>query len=586
LTGLPPTPEEIAAFVEDSRADAYSHLVDRLLASPAYGERWGRYWLDLARYADSNGADENHGHPNAWRYRDYVIRSFNQDKPYDRFLSEQLAGDLLPTTGSVQADHDPLIATGFLALGPKMLAEQDKGKMLIDVADEQIDVVSKTFMGLTVSCARCHDHKFDPILQEDYFAMAGVFLSAQTMANTNHVSRWGEVPLEGPEADKDVQKSETELAAVKAEITELEGDEETEAIEARLKKLRARVKTMESEGAPVPKTMSVTAREPRDVAVHVRGDHTNPRDTPTPRGLNELLADQLPVPEIDSTSGGRLELAEWLIDPRHPLTARVMINRIWQGHFGFGLVRTPSNFGLRGEPPTHPRLLDWLAHEFIANGWSIKGMHRLILHSDAYRRSSVSNHSSNALVDPENRYLWRQNRRRLEAEPIRDALLYVSSKLDQEKGRPFGPKEKVKGVVPSKEGRYARRTRSIYLPVIRTNGYDLFAAFDGADPSIHHQKRASSVVPSQALFMMNSPIALNAAEDLASEFAAGDPENLDIDERLNELYLRLYGRPAFPEELRLMVDALRSDDAAAPMASDWERVCRTLIAANEFIYIN
>ena len=582
LTGLPPTPEEIDAFVSDSSRDAYVKLVDRLLASPAYGERWGRYWLDLARYADSNGADENHGHPNAWRYRDYVIRAFNQDTPYDQFITEQLAGDLLPKTGDLASDQDQRIATGFLALGPKMLAEQDKGKMLIDVADEQIDVVSKTFMGLTVSCARCHDHKFDPILQEDYFAMAGVFLSTKTMANTNHVSRWVEVTIDSPGNQEIVDEFEAEVARAKEELATLEAEEAVEDGDDRLKQLKARIKKLESEGAPLPKAMSVTEGEVGDVAVHIRGVHTNPRDTTTPRGVNRLLAEHLPSPEIDATRSGRLELAEWLTDPRHPLTARVMVNRLWQGHFGHGLVRTPSNFGLSGEAPSHPELLDWLAREFIASGWSVKHMHRVILSSEAYRRSSVAN-PANAQVDPENRWLWRQNRQRLEAEPIHDTLLFVASRLEQSHPLPFGPEEKVRGVVPAKEGRFARNSRSVYLPVIRTNGYDLFAAFDGADPSMHHQERVNSVVPSQALFMLNSPLALDAAEDLAGRVA--DDTRREVEERLDELTLRLFARPARPQELEILSEALGAD-GAEPSNADWARVCRTLIAANEFIYIN
>jgi len=586
LTGLPPTIEDIAAFVSDTSADAYQKLIDRLLASPAYGERWGRYWLDLARYADSNGADENMAHPNAWRYRDYVIRSFNQDKPYDRFLREQLAGDLLPATGDPTADLDQLIATGFLALGPKMLAEQDKDKMLIDVVDEQIDVVSKTFMGLTMSCARCHDHKFDPVSQQDYFALAGVFSSTKTMANTNHVSRWVETVLELPGNAELIAKHEHQLAEKKSELAVLEADTEAEDRDKRLKELKEQLKKLESGGAPLPKAMTVKDGQPVDLAVHVRGNHLSPVDEPTARGVNGLFVECLSSPTIGSTNSGRLELADWLTDPRHPLTARVMVNRIWQGHFGAGLVRSPSNFGLRGEPPTHPKLLDWLAREFISTGWSVKQMHRTIMLSGAYRRSSQTD-PAQAVADPENLYLARQNRRRLEAEPIRDALLFVSGKLDQSGDRSLGKLETNTEYYRAEKGSFEKLTRAVYLPVVRANGYDMFATFDAADPAVHHQHRATTIVPSQALFMLNSELAFNAARDLAAGIAENSAQKTEA--RLNDLYLRLFGRPARPQEAELLLGELRSDSgagAAVPLPADWERICRVLLAANEFVYVN
>ncbi len=586
LTGLPPTPAEIAGFVDDPGEDAYSRLIDRLLASPAYGERWGRFWLDLARYADTNGADENMAHPNAWRYRDYVIRSFNGDKPYDRFLHEQLAGDLLPATGEPGADADRLIATGFLALGPKMLAEQDKDKMLIDIVDEQIDVVSKTFMGLTVSCARCHDHKFDPILQKDYYALGGVFMSTKTMANTNHVSRWVETVLDLPGNEAIVAAYERELTEKKAEITALESGPEAEKREERLKSLKEELKKFESAGAPVPKAMVVTEGEPVDLAVRIRGNHLTPMNERTPRGVNHLLAGCLPPPTIGTTNSGRLALADWLTDPRHPLTARVMVNRIWHGHFGSGLVKSLSNFGLRGDPPTHPELLDWLAREFINSGWSVKHMHRTIMLSDAYRRGSQADRS-NASIDPDNHQLWRQNRRRLEAEPIRDALLFVSGKLDQSGNHTLGDLEKNQEYYRADDASFQKLTRAVYLPIARANGYEMFSTFDAADPSVHHQVRAATIVPGQALFLLNSELALNAVRDLAASVTAGAADNASA--RLNEMYLRLFGRPPRAEEAGLLLGELESKpgtDDGTPMAADWERLCRVLIAANEFVYIN
>jgi hypothetical protein len=585
LTGLPPTPEEIDNFVSDPSPAAFPKLIDRLLASPAYGERWGRYWLDLARYADSNGADENMAHPNAWRYRDYVIRSFNQDKPYDRFLREQLAGDLLPASGDAAADIDQLIATGFLALGPKMLAEQDKDKMLIDVVDEQIDVVSQTFMGLTISCARCHDHKFDPVSQQDYFALAGVFSSTKTMANTNHVSRWVETVLELPGNDEIIAEHERQLTARKAELAAVEAEEKSEERDKRLKELKEQLKKLESDGAPLPKAMTVKEGQPVDLAVHVRGNHLSPVDTPTARGVNGLFSECLSSPTVGSSNSGRLELAEWLTDPRHPLTARVMVNRIWQGHFGSGLVRSPSNFGLRGEPPTHPQLLDWLAREFISTGWSVKHMHRTIMLSAAYQRSSQAD-PAQTVADPDNIYLARQNRRRLEAEPIRDALLFVSGRLDQSGDRSLGKLETNKEYYRAEQESFEKLTRAVYLPVVRANGYEMFATFDAADPAVHHQQRATTIVPSQALFMLNGELAFNAARDLA----AGITENPagETEARLNDLYLRLFGRPVRPQEAALLLGEFPADneEGANPTIADWERICRVLIAANEFVYVN
>lgn len=580
LTGLPPTPDEIRQFVNDSRHDAYSRLIDRLLALPAYGERWGRYWLDLARYADTNGADENMAHPNAWRYREYVIRSFNDDKPYDRFVQEQLAGDLLPSTGDQAADVDQIIATGFLALGPKMLAEQDKDKMLYDVVDEQIDVVTKTFLGMTVSCARCHDHKFDPIPQEDYYALAGVFRSTRTMANTDHVSRWVETVLELPENDAIEMAHDRALVEMAAEIAYLENYPEAEDRDKRLEALKKERKQMKADGPPFPQTMSVTEGQPFDMPVHIRGNHLTQKEEPTVRGVIGLLDECLPSPTISSKGSGRLELAEWLTDVSNPLPARVMANRVWQGHFGFGLVRSPSNFGLRGEEPSHPELLDWLAVEFVENGWSLKKLHRTIMLSETYRRSSAGN-STNAEFDPDNRHLWRQNRRRLEAEPTRDALLFVSGRLVQTSERALENLQRENSYYRSDEDRFEKRTRAVYLPVVRASGYEMFSTFDAADPSAHHQFRNTTTVPSQALFLLNSDLALAAVHDLAVDVAADAEQSTE--HRLNELYLRVFGRPARAEEIQLLATQFERD---GPASEKWEQICRVLIAANEFIYVN
>jgi len=591
LTGLPPTPEDIRQFIQNPTPEAYAQSIDRLLASPAYGERWGRFWLDLARYADTNGADENMAHPNAWRYRDYVIRSLNQDKPFDQFLREQIAGDLLPSTGDLDADQDQIIATGFLALGPKMLAEQDKEKLLIDVVDEQIDVISQTFLGLTVSCARCHDHKFDPIAQADYFAMAGIFRSTKTLANTDHVSRWVESVIDLPENSSIMAKYQEEQDQIRSDLAAIETDLEAENREKRLKELKDQLKKLETAGPPLPRTMAVTEGEPQDLPVHVRGNHLTPKSDSTARGVIPLFEACLPSPSVAATTSGRLELADWLADPKHPLTARVFVNRVWQRHFGEGLVRSPSNFGLRGDEPTHPELLDWLAGEFIRNGWSMKKLHRTILLSDAYRRSSHPN-SFNASRDPDNLWLWRQNRRRLEAEPIRDALLFVSGQLDLSGSGPLSGLEKNQSYYRSDPASFEKRTRAIYLPVVRAAGYEMFATFDAADPAAHHQQRASTIVPSQALFLLNNELSMQSARALAERIAElFDEHTVD---GLQELYLCLLGRPARVEELELLERALQPaagssttspTSPTSPTTAEWERICRVLLAANEFVYV-
>jgi hypothetical protein len=516
LIGLPPTPDEVLSFVNDPSPDAYDRLIDRLLASPRYGERWGRYWLDLARYADTNGADENMAYPNAWRYRDYVIRSFNQDKPYDQFIREQLAGDLLQETSDFQQSADQIIATGFLVLGPKMLAEQDKEKLLMDVVDEQIDVVSRTFMGISVACARCHDHKFDPIKQADYYALAGVFRSTSTMANTNHVSRWTESVLPHRDNSKRIAQFEAEKSDLESQIDVLKRAAGSEETKKQLEELEKKLKALNKAGPTLPKAMSVMDGEIQDLPIHLRGNHLTPTKTLVRRDGFSALNHVLPMPSIDGQSSGRLVLAEWLCHPEHPLTARVMVNRIWKGHFGKGIVSTPSNFGSRGVLPSHSQLLDWLAQTFIKENWSIKSMHRLIMKSKAYQRSSFLS-TDQVNLDAENRYLWRQNRRRLEVEPMRDALLQVGHQLDVRDGDALTAA--IKGNQSYYRGKdevFKSPVRSVYLPVLRSRVFDMFATFDFPDASAHLEKRSETVMPQQALFYMNSELVDQVADSLVS----------------------------------------------------------------------
>jgi len=882
LTGLPPTPDEVEAFVADGAPDAWDKVVDRLLASPRFGERWARHWLDLARYADSNGLDENLAMAHAWRWRDWVVDAFNRDEPYDSFLTKQLAGDLLPPT-SDEAEHvDRRVATGFLVLGPKMLAEQDKPKLLIDVVDEQLDIATRTFMGLTVSCARCHDHKFDPVPTSDYYALAGIFKSTRTMANTDFVSRWNEVELALPEriAARDEHRKRLEEAkrAVEAATTaaqeelsqrvlreaarhimaaaeridavqlveaesfargslivdttmwgsketpvvrtgkggpqfveydvdspaarrvalevryaaaesrpmalfvngaklsaealkdttgswhldgqrwtrvaevelvagrnivrfqrdgesvphidawalselapapvgdglvpevvqalalrlskatsveepllhlvaeharlprehyeqhaarlteELRGTEQPRLIAAlldglppaSLREFAGRVQTLlatvearwraeqadkpdldkfadaefervrqllhgagsplrlsgeaarrsydpllatkleESDAArksledatppAIPVGLGVVDGKSEDLPVHIRGSHLNLAKEPVVRGFLSVVVDDVPGPAIESGSG-RLELARWLTHPDHPLTARVMANRVWQHLFGVGLVSTPSNFGLRGDHPSHPELLDWLARDYIEGGWSTKGLIRRIMLGASYRMSAQ--HDALAMEkDPANRLLWRQNRRRLEVEPLRDSVLHLSGALDETRGGTLlgsGNGDYVTNDQSGNAANYGVKRRSLYLPVIRNAMYEMFGTFDYNDPSMHIDARPSTTDASQSLLMMNSPLLLEGGELLARRVLAAAS---DDEARATLLWRMVYARAPSSDELRgalahvSRVARLRApaEGAEAGELQGWRNLSQALLASNEFLH--
>lgn len=611
LIGLPPEPAEVEAFLADDHPDAFSRLVDRLLASPAYGERWGRHWLDVARYADSNGLDENVAHGNAWRYRDYVVAAFNRDKGYDRFLLEQLAGDLLPAENERQR-HEQLIATGFLGIGPKVLAEVDEAKMQMDIVDEQIDTVGRALLGLTLGCARCHDHKFDPIDTADYYGLAGIFKSTRTMENYKKVAKWNENVLASP-ATKAMQDEYDALLAAKKLVVDAfvaKADEQVrqnpppdgklpeklellyppETKEA-LKKLRDELSNLQKNPPELPSAIGVTEDRVADLAICIRGNPLKLGDVVprhTPPVMKGPAAMQFPASE-----SGRRELAQWMIDPQHPLTSRVIVNRVWRWHFAKGLVRTPDNFGLLGELPSHPELLDWLAKRFIVEGWSIKSLHRLILNSSTYQQSSVP--SSDALArDPENRLFGRADVRRLDAEEVRDALLAVSGRLDR---MPGGTLLKVKnrGYLFDHTSKdltdYTSYRRSLYLPVIRNNLYDLFQLLDYPDAAIPSGDRTATTVAPQALMMMNSEFVMQSAADLAARLldVPGDD-----DSRLGRMNAIAYGRKATADEVTasqsFLLDVEKSlattePDAAKRRRQAWNILCHTAVAANEFIYV-
>ena len=888
LLGLPPTPEEIGAFSTDRSPDAYDRLVDRLLQSPRYGERWGRHWLDVARYADSNGLDENLCHANAFRYRDYVIDAFNTDKPFSEFIVEQIAGDLIPDESDQDATTARQIATGFLAIGAKMLADDDQEKKKYDIIDEQIDTISRGFMGLSFGCARCHDHKFDPIPTVDYYSLAGIFQSTKTMSSLKVVARWFERPVKLRSVEKvrrpllaQIEATNTELAQhtdaanaalLAAERTKTDSyllaalelrqplddvlleaenfrrgdvdritagygeaigvianrgagfveypirlktggeyqfslryaakssrpltllvdgkkladtiaeattggwypqhqkwsDEgvfrltpgphvirvEREAVFPHVDKIRLRrkglpdgtdkavpsatevarrhgllqsfltvwVETLDRAGSdsssvfsefltlegetprvdgfaqraralatrykqdfdhvlghtrdvvpsgkqpraglgmerraalrqvledpkgpfavpeniaedypeatvaarkelqdalaalkkklpPEPVAMGVTENKIENLRVHLRGNYLTPGEE-APRRLPRMFFRE-PPPTLSNEQSGRLELGRWLASPDHPLTARVLVNRLWRWHFGTGLVRTTDNFGTTGELPSHPELLDWLALRITAGGWSIKELHRTILLSATYRMSSRFDARAYA-KDPGNRLRWRWSRRRLEAEALRDTLLSVSGQLDLAIG---GTLLKVKNgsyvtsVASAITDEYDNRRRSVYVPVIRSALYDLFQAFDFADPSGLSGNRSTTTVAPQALFFMNSTFVREQARRTAERVRRAPTDR----ERLVTLYRLAVGRSPTEEDteraFRFLAhyerEAHRGDaaeghdpdgqdpdgqgpDGQGPDGQDaetlaWQALCRALFASNEFVYVD
>jgi hypothetical protein len=612
LLGLPPQPAEIDSFLADQSPDDFDKLIDRLLASPAYGERWGRHWLDVARYADSNGLDENVAHGNAWRYRDYVVSSLNRDRPFDLFLTEQLAGDLM-AAGDQAERHEQLIATGFLAIGPKVLAEVDEDKMQMDIVDEQIDTTGRAFLGLTLGCARCHDHKFDPIDTADYYGLAGIFKSTRAMEHYKKVARWHENVLPSPETDALKAEFDAKLAEKKAAVasfiaeadekvrtTLTEGASVPEKLEtlypaetkAALKKLRDEVANFEKNPPDWPAAMGAKDDEKiADVAICIRGN---------PLKLGEIVPRHVPPairgpsqPQFVSSTSGRQELAAWLTHPQHPLTGRVLVNRLWRWHFGTGLVRTIDNLGLLGEKPSHPELLDWLNQRLLDRGWSLKAMHRLILTSSTYQQSS--NPQSEAVArDPENRFFGRANVRRLEGEEVRDAFLAVSDQLDTTIGGSL-LKVKNRGYFFDHTSKdltdYNSRRRTLYLPVVRNNVYDVLQLLDFPDPAIPSGDRATTTIAPQALLMLNSDLVMQAASDLAARLLAVEGSD---EKRIADLYKVSLGRTATPREIRSGLDLVhaaervlteREADAPACRQRAWAVLCHTVLAANEFMYV-
>ncbi len=859
LLGLPPTPEHYGALRADDSEAAFAAFVDALLASPHHGERQARHWLDLARYSDSNGLDENLAFGNAFRYRDWVVRAHNDDLPFDRFVRMQIAGDLLAADPAVSLDGH--VATGFLALGPRMLAEQDKEKLVLDTIDEQVDLLGRTFLGLTLGCARCHDHKFDPVSAADYYALAGVFRSTKSFAELGHVSRWLDRPLmtdaelaaraaaqrEAEAAAKDLAAAEEQAA--KAQREELVADAgryllagsdllarswfaEAEAsprtslrvdratwgsadcgvlhthrqgeqfaewdvvvpadgryvLEVRYaaqesrpmrilvdgavvvaqalaetsggwlpahqewfaagefalsagahvlrlsangphvphldalllapadlgaapefagllppvarraaavlagrpqqplvafwnrfatlaepafaaavaqepakgglgalllgglpptspRELAARCQTLFAaataaageRGAALqavhalqwergglfalraaalrdylpatvlaglnerrasaeqarravpdarPPVMCVAEGEVKDLPIHLRGNHLTLAPEPTPRGYLAALTRLAPGVPMPADESGRRQLADWIVDPALPLAARVHVNRIWQRAFGEGLVRSPSNFGNRGDLPSHPELLDWLARDFVAHGWSQKHLWRRILTSRTWQQSSAHRDDAFA-IDPENRLLWRQHRRRLDAESVRDAMLAVAGNLDPTLGGSLlttKDRDYVTNDQSNDAARYDSFRRSLYLPVIRNAMYDLFTAFDYVDPSVHMECRTSTAVATQALLLLNGPFVLQQSRALAARADREVPP--DDGARIDWLWRTAHGRAATAPERAAAARWLAAARASTVPETAWPGLCQAVFASSEFLYVD
>ncbi|MEZ5351170.1 MAG: PSD1 and planctomycete cytochrome C domain-containing protein [Bryobacteraceae bacterium] len=599
LTGLPPTPAEVDAFVSDKKKGAFERVVDRLLASEAYGERWGRHWLDVARYAETNGRTRNYPFPVAWRYRDYVIDSFNADKPYDRFVTEQLAGDLLPAKGTGERNTN-LIATGFLALGAHDLNEQDRRQNEMDRIDEQINVTTKAFLGLTVGCARCHDHKFDPIPTKDYYALAGIFRSTSMLSGLRQRPQFNAVysdpalyaTLEGVEGDSE--------ATAARRATLWDRAMKIERQRGRKDRLQLRQVALQLGKLPVPGNyaMAVTEGKPQSCQVNLRGD-AHALGENVPRGFVQVVyGERAQLPAIPGDASGRLQLAEWLVRRDNPLTARVMVNRVWQHLFGQGIVDTVDNFGKSGSLPTNRQLLDYLAVRFMDQGWSVKKTVREIVLSRTYQLGGT-HQAANFAKDPESRRLWRMPRLRLEAEAIRDSVLAVSGKLDR--SRPDGsPVFRWNVNAEANRGQGGRvqpweRTsnhRSVYLPVIRNAGSRFFETFDFPEPSETRGQRDVTTVPTQALFLLNDPFVREQAKNAAR--ALVDEQKTDR-ARAAMAYKRTLARGPDARELDRALSYVHqareeaSGDDASSSADEaeveaWTRFYQALMASAEFRY--
>ena len=605
LTGLPPTPKQVAEFLKDNSENAFEKIVDKLLRSRHFGEHWGRHWLDVARYSESNGMERNFTYPHAWRYRDYVIDSFNQDKSFKQFIREQVAGDLL-SRKKRKPTNDELIATGFLALGPKPLNQGNKMLFKLDVIDEQIDATTRAFLGLTVSCARCHDHKFDPIPTKDYYAIAGIFRSTDTKYGTvngqgnRQPSKLLTIASKNNDEDQKIRDHNKKLEQENARLLLMQEERrEIRALKkkadsnqkARMRKLnrdikdlQTNIKNLESQAPTQEFAMGVKDGRITNAKILIRGEIRNQGET-VKRGFLQVLNNVKSYP-IGSASSGRLQLASWISHPDNPLTARVISNRIWHHLFGSGIVRTVDNFGATGDLPSHPELLDHLALTFTENNWSIKSLIRKIVLSRTYQLSSEFN-KVNFKMDPENRLFWRMNHKRLNAETFRDAILSTSGQLNRQPAN-GSIVAKLGDVDVARALRQLRRTqretgkRSIYLPILRNSLPEMMRIFDAAEPSLIVGKRNQTTVPTQALYLMNSQFINNQAANMARR-VANNAKNKD--DRIKFAYNLAFSRLATIEEISNAKEFLNKLSLNKNTNEQWAMLCQALLASAEFRYI-
>lgn len=592
LTGLPPTEEAIAAFVADPAPDreAFAKVVDGYLASEQFGERWARHWLDVVRYADSVGRLWNAPFTYAWRYRDWVIDAFNRDKPYDRFVLEQIAGDLLPGEGAQRAEQ--VIATGLLTLGAVNIQEGRNETFRMDQVDDQIDVTTRAFLALTVSCARCHDHKYDPISMRDYYALAGIYYSMDTWTGQGPLSDRSSHGYVDQGRLWQLPESHISPVAPAAAAGRRSGSAPPEVHTMYEFQARWREGHRDIRFVYDPRlAMGVSEGDIRDCELRIKGE---PYDLGpiVPRGAARI-AGLPPLEPIPASSSGRLQLARWIVSEHNPLTARVIANRVWQHLMGRGIAATVNNFGATGEPPTHPELLDHLASRLIQQNWSLKRLIREVMLSRTYALSSSSRHlppdAPQRTIDPQNDLYWRANMRRLELEPLRDSMLWVSGRLKLQ--RPVGIF--VAGIGGKNRHSAAHSLlpidapyRTIYLPVLRSLLPEMYPLFDFPEPSqIEGQRYVSTVAP-QALFLLNSDFAARCSADAATRLLSGGAAR--DEDRVQVLYLRLLGRPAQAAEVQEVLHCLRGLEPAPGSDAEhyrWSVVIQAMLASAEFYYV-
>ncbi|MEM7200537.1 MAG: PSD1 and planctomycete cytochrome C domain-containing protein [Planctomycetota bacterium] len=626
LLGLPPSRTQVAAFLADDRPDAYERLIDELLASPHYGERWARHWLDVVRYAESNSFERDDAKPFVWRYRDYVIDAFNDDQPYDRFLVEQLAGDELP-----DANATTIVATGYYRLGQWDDEPADPEQARFDELDDILTTTAQGLLGLTVNCARCHDHKLDPIPQKDYYRLLAFFRNVRrygvrssqsvtersvTVIATPREQREHAAAVEAHDAD--VREIETEMAAIAQRVRprfspvdreEFEHDRNRDAIiakhygekapaAARFTELHRRVRRLRAHPPDArAKALCVKERDGEPPATYVlaRGNHLAATQRVAP-GFPQVLGfddPQIVRPDGGATSGRRLALARWITAPEHPLTWRVFVNRLWQHHFGTGIVASPNDFGLRGRPPSHPELLDWLAAEFARGGYRIKRMHKLMMTSRTYTQD-YRRDPRGERVDPTNRLLWRFEPRRMTAEELRDSVLAVSGSLNRARGGPSVYPEVAAEVLagqsrpgagwPTSEGA-DRHRRSIYVHVKRSMLLPILEAFDAADTDFTCPVRFQTSQPTQALALLNSDFIAEQAATFAASLGAAHPADrrAQIEDALWRTLQRAPAAREIERGLRFVAELQRREeyDASAALA----RFCLLALNLNEFVYL-